>query len=150
MPLRNNVAIVQLLSRCATSHLPTRASGSGGPSGSGAGSGGAGSGGAGAGGGSRASGVPQRARQLAGSLTRADYPPEALRAGAEGTTRVRFTVDPSGRVSNCAVTTSSRNAALDAKVCSVLRDRYRFAPARDSAGNAIAEERTQRFTWVLP
>jgi protein TonB len=125
-------------------------SGTGGPSGSGAGSGGSGSGGTGAGGTSRAAGVPQRARQLAGSLTRADYPPEALRAGAEGTTRVRFTVNASGRVSDCAITTSSRNAALDAKVCSVLRERYRFDPARDSAGNAVAEERTQRFTWILP
>jgi len=73
-----------------------------------------------------------------------DYPPSSLRAGEEGTTRVKYTVSATGRVENCVVTSSSGSSALDRATCSSLTRRGRYTP------NAQSSERTTAYTWVLP
>ncbi|HTW73135.1 MAG TPA: energy transducer TonB [Acetobacteraceae bacterium] len=50
------------------------------------------------------------------------YPEEARRRGEEGTVTVRFTVEPSGRVTDVAVVGSSGSPRLDAAATAMLRN----------------------------
>jgi TonB family protein len=79
-----------------------------------------------------------------------DYPASALRAGERGTVRFRLSVDPSGRVTDCTVLTSSGSSALDSTTCRLLRSRARFTPATDKNGKAIADSVESSVTWSLP
>jgi protein TonB len=79
-----------------------------------------------------------------------DYPAAALRAEEEGRVGYRLVIGPDGRVSACTIVQSSGSAALDAATCRIMRARARFAPARDAAGNAVADSRVGRITWALP
>jgi len=83
-------------------------------------------------------------------VTNDDYPPSALRAGQEGTTRYRLTIDASGRVTGCQVTASSGTSTLDSAVCSLLTRRARFNPGTDSAGNKTGGIFSGSFRWVVP
>lgn len=123
--------------------LPGPGTGSGGV-GSGLGSGERGSG-TGGGGGGRGT----RARLISGSIGPDDYPRAALAARAQGTVFIRFTVAPHGRVSDCAVTRSSGNRALDEATCRLIRRRFRYRPARDAAGRPVAEVVRGEQGWEL-
>jgi protein TonB len=79
-----------------------------------------------------------------------DYPAAALRAEEEGRVGYRLAIGPDGRVSACTIVQSSGSAALDAATCRIMRARARFAPARDPAGNPVADSRAGRIAWVLP
>lgn len=79
-----------------------------------------------------------------------DYPAAALRNEEQGTTVVRLTIGPDGRVSDCAITSSSGSSSLDNTTCSILRRRARFTPAKDQAGNPISDTYTQRIRWEIP
>jgi TonB family protein len=81
-------------------------------------------------------------RLLSGSISDADYPASAIRAGAQGTTRVRLQVGPDGRVTGCSVVGTSGNAALDSTTCSVMQRRFRFSP--------VAGTVEQTMVWRLP
>lgn len=85
-----------------------------------------------------------------GSITNDDYPSSALRSGDEGTTTARFTIGTNGRVSNCTVTSSSGNSALDSATCRLIESRFRYRPAKDRAGNPTTETKTQRIVWQIP
>ena len=111
--------------------LPGPGTGSGGL-GSGTGSGSAGNG-PGGGGGGRA--IP--ARWIRGSIDDSDYPRGAVEARASGIVYLRFTVAPSGRVSDCAVTRSSGRADLDSTTCRLIVQRFRYRPARDASGKPV-------------
>lgn len=87
---------------------------------------------------------------LAGYVSDADYPSDAIRREEQGTTRFRLAVGPDGRVSDCAVTGSSGSAALDMATCRLMKSRARFSPARDSSGNAVADVVTNAISWRLP
>jgi len=89
-------------------------------------------------------------RQIAGSISDADYPAEAIRQGAQGTTEIRITVDPSGAVERCETEQSSGHAALDAASCQLVTSRFRYEPARTSSGTAITATISRRITWRLP
>ena len=78
-----------------------------------------------------------------------NYPPQAKRENAEGTTRVRLTVGTDGRVSNCTVTSSSGNDSLDETTCNIFRRKVRFTPAQDQNGNPITDTMNQAVTWRL-
>jgi TonB family protein len=94
---------------------------------------------------------PARARaNVASYVSEADYPPSALRERAEGTTGFTLGVGPDGRVTQCVVTASSGHAALDNAACSIMRRRARFTPARDGAGNPVADTVASRLTWRAP
>jgi protein TonB len=78
------------------------------------------------------------------------YPAAAIRAEAQGRVVAQLTVDTSGRVSGCSVTTSSGNSDLDDATCRIAKRSVRFSPAKDQTGAAIASSYTLPVRWVLP
>ncbi|TPG10907.1 energy transducer TonB [Sphingomonas oligophenolica] len=89
------------------------------------------------------------ARLIRGAIVNRDYPSDARRAKLGGSVTVRFTVTADGRARGCSVMQSSGVATLDATTCRLVEQRFRYAPARDAAGNPIAEERGWRQRWWL-
>jgi TonB family protein len=59
-------------------------------------------------------------------------------------------VDQAGKVTSCAVQTSSGNAALDAATCAVMTTRGAFTPAKDAGGKPVASKYTMPVRWSLP
>lgn len=126
--------------------VPGPGTGSGG-TGTGTGSGGSGRG-PGSGTGDGTGGAPvRRARLVAGELSLADYPPALRRAGIGGRVEIHMTVEPTGRVSRCLVARSSGSAELDALTCRLVRQRYRFNPARDARGQAVRDLVGESHLW---
>jgi TonB family protein len=66
---------------------------------------------------------------------------------ASATVNLRYIVDEQGRIIRCAVDQTSGVAELDLAACSAMRQRYRFAPARDGAGRAWPVVRTQSVAF---
>ena len=125
------------------SPLPGPGTGAGG-TGTGLGSGGAGSG-TGTGGG----GIATRARLIGGSIEDRDYPRGAYHEQIGGVVVTRLAIGADGRVTRCTVNRSSGNRELDETTCRLIEQRFRFAPARDAAGRAVASEFGWRQTWWL-
>lgn len=95
-------------------------------------------------------GTDQRARgNLAALFSADDYPSDALRKGEQGRTTVQLDIDRDGRVSRCNVVSSSGSSSLDNATCSILAERARFTPARDSNGNRVEDSHTQTIVWQL-
>jgi protein TonB len=78
-----------------------------------------------------------------------DYPSAARRAEQQGTVRVSYTVGTDGRVTGCAVVQSSGSSSLDSTTCRIFQRRFRYAPARDSAGNPVPQTMSQSVRWQL-
>lgn len=108
--------------------------------GNGLGSGRFGNGTGGGGGG----GMGTRARQIAGRIADSDFPDDVRRGG---TVHLRFTVAPTGRVSDCAVTRSSGSRILDNLTCRLIMARFRYRPARNAEGQAIASTIVGEHVW---
>jgi len=118
------------------SDQPGPGSGSGGQGeGSGSGSGGDGTG---------AGGIVSGPRHLSGALTRKDIPRSVWQADTRGRVVVRFTVGADGRARDCHIRQTSGHPALDAITCRLIERRFRFEPARDAAGRAVASP----YGWV--
>ena len=75
---------------------------------------------------------------VSGKIKDSDYPSEARAIRARGTTETEIRVSVDGRPTGCSVTRSSGNGTLDATTCRLVLQRFRFNPARDAAGRAIA------------
>lgn len=103
---------------------------------------GAGESGSGSGGGTRPA-------WRSGTIEDRDYPREARRARVGGEVEVRFTIEATGRVSGCRIRKSSGDAALDATTCRLIEARFRFKPATNAAGLAVASSYGWRQTWWL-
>jgi len=73
-----------------------------------------------------------------------DYPAAARRANAAGRVSVVLTIDTTGKVSGCRVTSSSGNSDLDDTTCRLATRRGRFNPAKDVNGVA------QPSTFSIP
>jgi protein TonB len=110
---------------------------------------GTGAGGIGNGLGGGGSGGGSHAQRLQGQLKDSDYPIAAKLAGIEGSVAVRFTIEPDGRVSGCEVLKSSGSTALDGTTCRLIERRFRYRPARDTQGRAIAEVAITSYTWGI-
>ncbi len=110
---------------------------------------GTGSGLSGNGSGGGGGGAASEPEQVAGSIGNDDYPRAALVDRAQGIVEFSFTVLPDGRIANCRITRSSRNPALDTTTCRLALQRFRFRPARDSAGRAIASEVDGEQDWLM-
>jgi periplasmic protein TonB len=78
-----------------------------------------------------------------------DYPSRALREERSGTTGFRVTVDTSGRVIDCQVTSSSGHADLDQATCQNVTRRARFRPAMED-GEPVQGTYSNRVRWVIP
>ncbi|MGP1283227.1 MAG: energy transducer TonB [Parasphingopyxis sp.] len=106
---------------------------------------GRGAGGTGPGGGALVS----RARRIAGDITPRDYPRAASRARIEGTVGARVHVGADGRVTRCVVVASSGNADLDTTTCRLIRERFRYEPARNARGEAVPDVAGREQRWWL-
>lgn len=80
-----------------------------------------------------------------------DYPMAAVRNHEEGTVRFWLEINAAGRVSDCHIIQSSGSRALDEATCRILRERGRYAPARNMRGQPIASfDGDYAVTWRLP
>jgi TonB family protein len=77
-----------------------------------------------------------------------DYPAAALRAGAQGTTSIRFTVDEQGRLAVAEVAASSGNSMLDAVGLQRLMH-CRFRAARQADGTPVGATFSLDYRWRL-
>ena len=116
-------------------------------SGGGAGSGtGAGSG-SGGGAGGNEGGVGTDLEQIAGEITPRDYPRHLGNAGIGGRVGILFTVGVNGRVTRCAVTSSSGIPELDALTCRLIQKRFRYRPSTDRYGRPVPDEVEGEQIW---
>ncbi len=109
--------------------------------GAGGGTGGEGSGGGGGG---------EDLEKIAGDILPSDYPRSLGNAGIGGRVSVTFTVETSGRVTNCRVTRSSGIAELDALTCRLMEERFRFRPSTDRYGRPVRDEVDWDHDWIAP
>lgn len=80
-----------------------------------------------------------------------DYPASARHRHEEGIVRFAITVGRDGRVTDCRIVESSGVASLDAATCRIVRERVRYAPARDGNGQPIeTDDGPFSITWRLP
>ena len=114
--------------------------GSGGGGGSGQGSG------SGAGDSRGDGGGFSQARQTGGRFRNSDFP-ESARGAGRLKIGVRYVIGPSGHVDDCEIIERSGYAEVDAMTCRVIQERYRFRPARDPEGYAVAEVREEDYRW---
>lgn len=83
-------------------------------------------------------------------VTDNDYPTSDLRAGNEGRTAYRLSIDANGKVTNCTVTASSGFAGLDKTTCDKLTSRGKFEPATNADGERVAGTFSSAVTWRIP
>ena len=79
-----------------------------------------------------------------------DYPAEALRRREQGTVSFRIAISETGRVSDCQILGSSGSVSLDEATCGIARERLRFRPASDAAGDPVSDTKDFRVVWRLP
>jgi len=99
----------------------------------------------------RALGTP--ARIDVSSCEKPEYPRSALRAEVTGTTRIRFTIDASGRVAKAEIDRPSgptrEHRSLDAAAVEVL-SRCPFKPGTDTEGQPVGGAvATVEYVWKL-
>ena len=120
--------------------------------GPGGGAGGAGNG-TGAGGDGTGEGAGgDDAELIGGQIKASDYPADALAAHADGTTGVEISVSAQGRPTQCSVAQSSGSRSLDSATCRLVMQRFRFRPAHDGTGRAVAGgiDFDQKWTIGVP
>jgi periplasmic protein TonB len=94
--------------------------------------------------------VPARPLRPIRSLFRnGDYPYEALMFRAQGSAEFRAIVGVNGRVRDCRIVRSSWVRLFGRLTCSILRERARFEPARDAAGNPVEDVVTDTVWWGI-
>jgi protein TonB len=93
---------------------------------------------------------PQQRRLPQDYVSTDDYPPVAIAMREQGRVVMRLDIGPDGRVSWCAVQSSSGSSSLDSVSCRLMLRRARFTPAIDSNGNAAAGSIVQALDWKLP
>lgn len=109
--------------------------------------------GAGAGGGSGGNGYGDDEggtdlEQIAGEITRNDYPRELRDAGIGGRVQFTFMVQPNGRVGRCTITRSSGVPQLDALTCRLVQQRFVYRPSTDRYGRPVADEVDGEHDWI--
>lgn len=116
--------------------------------GPGSGAGGQGDG-TGAGGRGMGAGGGTRPVWQSGTIKDSDYPRSTSAAKRGGDVEVRFTIQPTGRVTRCRISRSSGDNALDTATCRLIEASFRFRPATNAAGARIASEYGWRQSWWL-
>ncbi|MXP26175.1 TonB family protein [Altererythrobacter indicus] len=113
--------------------------------GQGTGAGGEGSGtGSGNNGDGQGGGGARGLKKIDGNITSArDYPRSTRRLRRGHDVVIELTVGTDGRVQSCRVTDPSPDPKADAITCQLATERFRFAPALNSAGEPI----TGRYLW---
>lgn len=79
------------------------------------------------------------------------YPNAALRAGDEGTVRVKVERDATGSPIQCAILTSSGHDELDRQTCKLVGTDPDFTfPSKNAARGDLSRPITQTVRWRLP
>ncbi|WP_160296832.1 TonB family protein [Sphingomonas sp. ERG5] len=83
--------------------------------------------------------------------SRADFWPSGIypSGNPEGTVLVGYTVQANGRVANCRILSSSKNAELDKLTCQSVTWRGRYHPAIGQDGKPSDSFETNRVIWVV-
>lgn len=76
------------------------------------------------------------------------YPRSARASGLQGTTRILATITTSGKVASPRVVTSSGHRSLDSAALAAVR-KWRFSPAKNGIGQAIAQQITIPVSFRL-
>ena len=117
--------------------------------GPGSGAGGAGNGtGSGSGGNGDGDGG-DGAELIGGRIKDSDYPRGPRDAHVQGTTQTAIAVAANGRATGCRILRSSGSAELDDTTCRLAVQRFRFRPARDRSGHAVADSVDYDQEWTL-
>lgn len=132
------------LGASATAGASDRAGPGQGAGGTGTGTGGGGDGGDGEG---EGDGTPPEL--IRGRLKFTDLPPELRVLGEMRSVSVRYRVGVDGRVSDCRVTRSSGNVALDLITCRSIEARFRFRPSRDADGQKVGSIVIETHQWLV-
>ena len=95
---------------------------------------------------------PAIANVQACAPTNEDYPSAAVRAEATGTTRIKFTVDATGKLSGAEVVKSAgrsrEHKMLDRLALSKLSD-CSFKAGSDETGRAVGASFEVEYVWKL-
>lgn len=86
---------------------------------------------------------------LRGRIRDSDYPRDAVSEGAQGGLEARYVIGTDGRVKACTVTRSSGSRPLDETTCRLVKERFRFRPARDGAGRKVEDVIYEEHRWVI-
>lgn len=78
-----------------------------------------------------------------------DYPAEALRASASGSTLVRIDVAADGRVAGCKVVENFGHPSFGPTTCALVTRRGRFTPSIDRQGKAVPSVAAMRLFWLI-
>lgn len=89
-------------------------------------------------------GIVSGPRHLSGAIGRKDIPRAVWKARNRGNVVAHFTVGVDGLASNCQIRQSSGHPVLDETTCRLIEQRFRFEPARDARGRAVA----QPYGWL--
>ena len=112
---------------------------------------GAGNGGSGPGAGSGdGDGGGTDAEWAGGKIKNGDYPKAVREAHISGTTVTEVAVGANGRPAGCRITRTSGSRELDAVTCQLIMQRFKFRPARNAAGQAIAAQIEYEQEWDAP
>lgn len=85
-----------------------------------------------------------------GKIRDKDYPKAPREANISGTTVADVTVSAEGRPAACRVIGTSGNRELDTVTCRLIMERFRFRPARNAAGQAVASHIEWEHEWDAP
>lgn len=88
-------------------------------------------------------------RRIRGRISDRDYPRAAGEAGAGGMVSVIYAVETDGRATNCRITRSSGNVALDSTTCRLIEERFHFNPSRDRNGRPVRSRIVQDHYWEV-
>ena len=83
-------------------------------------------------------------------ISDADYPEAARMAGVEGDVAFDVLVDEKGKVTGCDVTAGANlPGGLAAESCAMARKHWRYAPARDDAGQKVPGRVHYAIAWRI-
>ena len=88
-------------------------------------------------------------RRIRGRISDRDYPAAVGEAGGGGLVYVIYTIEPDGRATQCRITRSSGNRALDSTTCRLIEQRFRFEPSRDRRGRPVRSRMVQDHYWEV-
>jgi len=94
--------------------------------------------------------VTRKARQIGGGISDRDYPGVLIAAREKGPVVARFTVDATGRVTQCGPVVSSGFPRLDGLTCDLITRRFLYEPALGPDGQPIASITVRTVNWLLP
>lgn len=93
---------------------------------------------------------PKPSNDPASWVSNADYPPAALRSGAEGVVGFTLQINEQGQVVGCHITLTSKSELLDTQTCALMMQRAVFTPAHYTNGKTFKGEFSSRVRWAIP